>query len=100
MKLFSSVNFQKIEDQDCVSISSSSFHLEEAIKRTIVNLIEAREPDIIIIKIKKIVKAIPGGEKIPDRQIEIVEKSLDLKREVKGLWYLKYIQVVHLSDFT
>lgn len=54
MKLFSSVNFQKVEDQDCVSISSSSFHLEETIKRTIVNVNEAREPDIIIIKIKKL----------------------------------------------
>ena len=54
MKPFSSVNFQKIEDQDCVSISSSSFHLKEAIKRAIVNVNEAREPDIIIIKIKKL----------------------------------------------
>ena len=63
------------------------------------HVIEARRPDIILIdKMERscimIDIAIPGDEKIHQRQQEKVEKYQDLRREVKRLWDLRKVQVV------
>ena len=63
------------------------------------DVIEARRPDLFLVdkKTKSCViidVAIPGDCRICEKEIEKIKKYQDLKRELKGFWSLKKVEVV------
>ena len=63
------------------------------------NVIEARRPDLILIRKEEktciiIDVAVPGDSRVNEKEIEKIEKYQDLKRELIRIWKLKKVQVV------
>ena len=63
------------------------------------HVIEARRPDIVLVKKKEATAvivdiAVPGDEGIKTREQDKILKYQDLKREIKKLWNLKSVKVV------
>ena len=63
------------------------------------HVIEARRPDIVLVKKKEATAvivdiAVPGDTRIKTREEDKILKYQDLKREIKKLWHLKSVKVV------
>ena len=63
------------------------------------NAMEVKRPDLILVdkKAKSCViidVAVPGDIRIPEKEIEKIEKYQNLKRELKRLWSMKKVEVV------
>ena len=63
------------------------------------HVIEARRPDIVLVKKKEATAvivdiAVPGDTRIKTREQDKILKYQDLKREIKKLWNLKSVKVV------
>ena len=63
------------------------------------HVIEARRPDIVLVKKKEATAvivdiAVPGDTRIKTREQDKILKYQDLKREIKKLWNLKSVMVV------
>ena len=63
------------------------------------NLIEARRPDLIVIDKKEekgiiIDIAVSADVRVEKKEKEKVEKYQDLKREIRRLWKLRYVEIV------
>ena len=63
------------------------------------NLIDARRPDLIVIDKKEqkgiiINIALPADVRVEEKEKEKVEKSQDLKKEIRTLWKLRNVEIV------
>ena len=63
------------------------------------NLIDARQPDLIVIDKKEqkgiiIDIALPADVRVEEKEKEKVEKSQDLKKEIRALWKLRNVEIV------
>ena len=63
------------------------------------HMIEARRPDIIIVKKKErhcsiIDIAAPGDNRVCEKEQEKIEKYQDLKREISRIWKMKKVEVI------
>ena len=64
-------------------------------------VIEARKPDVVLNEkmmkdVNIIDKAVPGDRRVKDKEIEKLEKYQMLKEELRRLWKMKTVTVLHI----